>query len=272
MTRQPIEVVFERRGQGSPLVLLHGIGHRWQAWEPVLDRLAERHDVIAIDLPGFGASPMLPPDRTYDVPSAVEALAEVFIALGAPRPHIAGNSLGGMLALELASRGLVRSVTALAPAGFWSARDRAWAIHVLSTLRRSARAPLGVRSALFNRKMVRMVGGSILFGRPSMLTAESMLADMAAMVAAEGFDAVIAAGGRDYVYACPAPSVPITVAWGTRDRILWPRQARRAADLLPAARHVSLRGCGHVPMGDDPHAVAELILSTCQESTMDVAA
>src|SRR4051794_39343223 len=101
----PIEVVYERRGKGSPLVLMHGIGHRWQAWEPVLDLLAAHHDVIAVDLPGFGRSPLLP-DRDYSMPTAVAMAAEMFAGFGLDRPHVAGNSLGGVLALELASQGL----------------------------------------------------------------------------------------------------------------------------------------------------------------------
>ncbi|SDD02528.1 alpha/beta fold hydrolase [Actinokineospora iranica] len=261
-----IEVAYDRRGQGSPLVLLHGIGHRWQAWEPVLDRLAERHDVIAVDLPGFGASPALPPDRTHDVDGMIGALGEVFADLGIGRPHLAGNSLGGMLALEMASRGLAASATAFSPAGFWTPRGRAWGIRVLRAVRLTARAPL--REALVQRKLVRVLGGSVLFGKPGVISAEVMLADMAAMVAAPGFDAVIAAGGADYVFACPPPAVPVTVAWGSRDRVLWPRQARRAAELLPAARHVSLRGCGHVPMSDDPGRVADLILETCRDARL----
>jgi pimeloyl-ACP methyl ester carboxylesterase len=94
------------------------------------------------------------------------------------------------------------------------------------------------------------------------MTAEIMLADLASMVGAAGFD-LVAAAGRDYEFASPPPSVPVTVAWGTRDRILWPRQARRAAGLLPRARHVWLPGAGHVPMIDAPSEVASLILQTC---------
>lgn len=269
MSGSRIEVSYERRGRGAPLVLLHGIGHRWQAWEPVLDRLAAHHDVIALDLPGFGASPMLPPGRAYDVPGAIGALTEVFADLGVERPHVAGNSLGGMLALEMACRDLVRSVTAFAPAGFWTPRHRAWAIRVLSSVRMSARLSPRVQAALFRRKALRVLGGGILFGRPSLIAAEIMLADLAAMAAAPGFDAVIAAGGDKYAFEGPAPAVPVTVAWGSRDRVLWPTQARRAAALLPDARHVTLRGCGHVPMADDPQRVADLILGTCRSSTQE---
>lgn len=266
-----IEVSYERRGQGDPVVLLHGIGHRWQAWEPVLDRLAERHDVIALDLPGFGASPM-PSGVFYNVDGAIDMLTGVFEDLGVPRPHLAGNSLGGMLSLEIASRGLARSVTAFAPAGFWTPRDRAWAVRVLSALRASGRAPQSVRDKLFQRKAVRILGGSILFGRPSAISAEVMLADMAAMVACEGFDAVINSGASDYVFNSAPPTVPVTVAWGSRDRVLWPRQAKRAAELLPEAHHVSLAGCGHVPMSDDPERVSRLIIETCRAAAIDAAA
>lgn len=264
MTRQPIEIAFERRGEGDPLVLLHGIGHRWQAWEPVLDRLAAVHDVIAVDLPGFGRSPLLPEGRGYDMDSAVRACADIFADLGLDRPHVAGNSLGGVLGLELASRGLVSSATALAPAGFWTPRDRAWALWVLRMIRSSGRSPLG--ATLLRWRGTRVLAGAMLYGHPSRLTAEMMLADLASMVGSPAFD-LVAAAGRDYVYAAPPPTVPVTVAWGTRDRILWPRQARRAAELLPRARHVWLYRCGHVPMIDAPEQVASLILETCAKAS-----
>jgi pimeloyl-ACP methyl ester carboxylesterase len=256
-----MDVVYERRGQGSPVVLLHGIGHRWQAWEPVLDRLAARHDVIAVDLPGFGGSPLIA-GREYSMPAAVEIAAEMFAWLGLDRPHVAGNSLGGVLALELASKGLVRSATAFAPAGFWTPRDRAWALGLLTAVRAGGRAPERLRTAVLNRKLMRLVGASMLFGRPSRLTAETLLADLACLAASPGFD-VVARAGRGYVFASPPPTVPVTFAWGSRDRILWPRQAKRAAELLPDAYHVMLAGCGHIPMGDDPDRVAELIIATC---------
>jgi pimeloyl-ACP methyl ester carboxylesterase len=266
MARQPIEVAFERRGNGSPLVLLHGIGHRWQAWAPVLDDLAAHHDVIAVDLPGFGASPLLPEGRGYDMPSAVRACADIFADMGLDRPHVAGNSLGAVLGLELASRGLVSSATALAPAGFWTPRDRAWALRVLSMIRMTGRSPAWLRRAMLANRYFRMAAGSLLYGHPSRMTAEIMLADLLSMVGARAFD-LVAAAGRDYVYAAPAPTVPVTVAWGTRDRILWPRQARRAAVLLPRARHVWLHRAGHVPMIDEPAQVASLILATAEAAT-----
>jgi pimeloyl-ACP methyl ester carboxylesterase len=267
----PIEVAYERRGAGEPLVLIHGIGHRWQAWEPVLDLLATQHDVIAIDLPGFGASPELPADRAAGMPAVIDIVADIFDYLGVYQPHVAGNSLGGVISLELASQGLVRSATALAPAGFWNMRDRVWALSVLTLLRASARTPQRLRSAVVNQPLLRLAAASMLFGRPSRLDAATILADLAAFLQCTGFDQV-ARAGLSYVYASPAPTVPVTVAWGSRDRILWPRQARRAAEILPEANHVMLDGCGHVPMGDDPEGVAQLILATCAQATVPLAA
>lgn len=267
----PIEVAFERRGNGSPLVLLHGIGHRWQAWEPVLDALSAEHDVIAVDLPGFGRSPLLPEGSSYDMPSAVQSCADIFADLGLDRPHVAGNSLGGALSLELASRGLVSSATALAPAGFWTARDRAWALRILTLIRTTGRAPERLRAAVIRNRYFRLAAASLLYGHPSRMTAEIMLADLLSMVGAKGFD-LVANAGRQYTFASPAPTVPVTVAWGTRDRILWPRQARRAAALLPRARHAWLYRAGHVPMIDEPEQVAALILATCASAVADRAA
>ncbi|MYU10666.1 alpha/beta fold hydrolase, partial [Streptomyces sp. SID8361] len=133
-------VVHERRGAGRPLVLLHGIGHHWQAWEPVLDILSADRDVIAVDLPGFGASDALPDGIPYDLEGVIPVLGALFEALGVTRPDVAGNSLGGLLALELGRVGLVRSVTALSPARFWTEAERRYAFGVLSMMRAGARA------------------------------------------------------------------------------------------------------------------------------------
>src|SRR5947209_16387288 len=112
-------LAHERIGSGPPLVLLHGVGHRRQAWYPVVDELAGQREVVLVDLPGHGESdPFEPAGRPV-----VDALRDELVAFlheqGLDRPHIAGNSLGGRIALEAGAIGLARSVTALSPAGFW---------------------------------------------------------------------------------------------------------------------------------------------------------
>src|SRR5436190_22127453 len=132
---KPVTVSYARVGSGEPLLLLHGIGHHRQAWDPVVDILATERDVIAVDMPGFGVSPALPDGHAYDLPTTTAVFGAFCEALELDRPHVAGNSLGGLLALELGREQLARSVTALSPAGFWSEAERRYAFGVLLAMR-----------------------------------------------------------------------------------------------------------------------------------------
>jgi pimeloyl-ACP methyl ester carboxylesterase len=255
-----LDLVYERRGVGEPLVLLHGIGHHWGAWLPVLDRLAEVHDVIAIDLPGFGRSPMPAADLPHDMPRLVSDIAAFFTTLGLERPHVAGNSLGGAIALELAATGQVASATALSPAGFCTPGQLRWAVNVLRFHRYAAYLPEPMKRRLLAVESLRAMSFGMLLARPRRISADAALADSLALRNGRAFEAVARAGLR-YRFR-GAPSVPVTVAWGTRDRILPYRQAALARHLLPQARHVDLDGCGHVPMHDDPELVTSVILAT----------
>ncbi|MFF5227504.1 alpha/beta fold hydrolase [Dactylosporangium sp. NPDC000521] len=247
-----------RKGTGEPLVLIHGIGHHWRAWEPVIDLLAERHDVIAIDLPGFGRSPA--PADNQGMPSAVAALAQYFAETGLDRPHVAGNSLGGAIALELAAAGHARSATALSPAGFCTPAQVRRALSILRGHRVGAFTPTPLLKVFYRTGFGKAFSFGWLVRDPSVLTAERALADTLALRGGKGFGAV-ARHGRAYTYTA-RPDVPVTVAWGSRDRIFLPVQADVARERLPGARHVALDGCGHVPMSDAPALVADVILST----------
>jgi pimeloyl-ACP methyl ester carboxylesterase len=258
-----IKVNYDRRGSGSPLVLLHGIGHRWQAWRPVLDLLAERHDVIALDMPGFGLSPSLPPDIGHDLAGSMRMLELVFAELGVHRPHLAGNSLGGLISVEAASRGLVASTTALSPAGFWDTRDKVRALVTLQGIRAGALAPAPVRQLLLDNDQLRIATLRTLYAHPERIDRISAAGDMRALRHSTSFAPTIRAGREFGDWQGPVPTVPVTIAWGELDRILPLRQAQRAARALPGARHVTLPDCGHVPMIDNPALVAQTILDTC---------
>jgi pimeloyl-ACP methyl ester carboxylesterase len=255
---------YERRGSGPTLVLLHGIGHRWQAWEPVLDRLAEHHDVIAVDLPGFGNSPPPAAGVPVGMPEAVAAVAEVFVEFNLDRPHVAGNSLGGAIALELAAADRAASATALSPAGFGTARQMRYALAVLHLLRAGAHLPAPVIRWGYRSGLIRASSFAMLMRRPRWMSAEAALGDTLALRGGVAFRSV-ARAGRRYVYE-GKPAVPVTVAWGSRDRILSPRMAAVARERLPEATHVELPDCGHVPMGDNPDLVTSVILDTVHRS------
>ncbi|MER6126148.1 alpha/beta fold hydrolase [Streptomyces sp. NPDC001795] len=255
-----VTVSYARVGTGEPLLLLHGIGHHRQAWDPVLDILATERDVIAVDLPGFGASPALPDGLAYDLSTVVPALGSLCEALEIDRPHVAGNSLGGLLALALGREKLVRSVTALSPAGFWTPAERRYAFTVLLAMRNiSRRMPLPVVEQLSRTAAGRTMLTSTIYAHPSRRSPESVVAETLALARAEGFTDTLRAGTA-VQFTDDVPGLPVTVAWGTRDRLLVRRQGIRAKQIIPKARLVRLPGCGHVPMNDDPALVARVIL------------
>ncbi|MEV6766365.1 alpha/beta hydrolase [Streptomyces sp. NPDC051105] len=258
--QQDVTVSYARVGRGEPLVLLHGIGHHRQAWDPVVDILATERDVIAVDLPGFGASPGLPAGLAYDLPTTNTVLAALFEALELDRPHVAGNSLGGLLALELGREKLVRSVTALSPAGFWTQAERRYALAVLIAMRRIAeRLPLPLVERLSRTAAGRTALTSTIYARPARRSPEAVVAETLALAGATGFAETLRAGSA-VQFTDDVPGIPVTVGWGTRDMLLVRRQGVRAKQIIPKARLVRLPGCGHCPMNDDPALVARVIL------------
>lgn len=255
-----VTVSYARVGTGEPLLLLHGIGHHRQAWDPVVDILATERDVIAVDLPGFGASPALPDGLAYGLSTVVPALGSLCEALEIDRPHVAGNSLGGLLALELGREKRVRSVTAISPAGFWTETERRYAFTVLTAMRQAARSmPLPLVERLSRSAAGRTVLTSTIYARPARRSPEAVVAETLALARAEGFADTLRAG-ISVQFTEDVPGLPVTVAWGTKDRLLVRRQGVRAKQIIPKARLVRLPGCGHVPMNDDPALVARVIL------------
>jgi pimeloyl-ACP methyl ester carboxylesterase len=240
-----------RRGSGEPLVLLHALGADRRMWDPVLDRLAAERDVIALDLPGFGASPPLARAARVTPPELAAAVAAHLAALGVERPHVAGNSLGGWVALELALAGHARSVTAIAPAGLWAqplAPNRATARAVARALRPVL--PVLLRSARGRRAAL---GGTL--AHPERVPAGAALQLVLAYANAPGFDAVNAGMRANRFTGLDAIHVPLTLAWPEHDRLVV-----RPRHVPPGAREVTLRGCGHMPAWDDPGQVAAVLL------------
>jgi pimeloyl-ACP methyl ester carboxylesterase len=259
-------LAYTRKGSGEPLVLIHGIGHRRQAWDPVFDRLAESYDVIALDLAGFGESEPYPEGTAYTMDNACRIIGENFEEWGVSDPHVVGNSLGGAIALELGARGMARSVTALSPAGFFrNFGDRVQALVLLLVLRFAAMAPVPVLRAVSRSAFGRRVAGLSLYSHPERSDYTAVLGDAIALKRARAFEGTLKAGLR-YTFES-AVDVPTTVAWATRDRILRFGQSALAQERLPNARHVALRHCGHVPMIDDPDLIVRVIDDTVAEAS-----
>jgi pimeloyl-ACP methyl ester carboxylesterase len=253
-------LAYERHGSGEPLVLLHGVTHRRQAWYPVLDELAEQRDVILVDLPGHGQSPPFELDGR-SVKDALRRDFEGFLAaLGLERPHLAGNSVGGLVALHAGSNGHARSVTALSPAGFWRdeaefAYTRRFFIGLLAIADR-----LGPSTEWAARtRFVRQVVYSSLTAHPSRIPTDHVLGDVGAFMYARPTLRTMLVAAEPFLDPIPG-DVPVTIAWSGRDLVLPRWQAKTAKQRLPQAEHLMLRGVGHVPMFDNPRQVAKVLL------------
>ena len=228
------------------------------AFDAVVPRLAGDFEVFAVDLPGFGDSAPL------DGPPTMRALADACATLmrsqGHDRFHVAGNSLGGGVALHLALDGRALSACGLSPVGFAEGWERAFLQVSLANARLSG--PLAAalirgpgRAPAVRRALVRQ------FCEHGERMSPAALVD--------GFDDARAATGywstMRHAINWRAPSAgslpcPVTVAWAERDRLLLTGpQSARARERLPSARHLLLRDCGHLPAWDDPALVAETV-------------
>lgn len=252
-------LALTRTGAGRPVLLIHGLGHHRHTWAPVARRLASDHEVLAIDLPGFGESrdERL---RRPTVPAIARRLAEELRVLGIERPHVVGNSLGGAIALELAKAGNARSVTALSPGGFVGTPDRFQTVGVLAALRLRSLLPLGLQDAIIRSRHGSRIYAAGLYADHRRLSRETALGDAVALKYAGAFERTLLAN-TFYGYA-GAPPVPTTIAWAAQDRILPVSTLPRVRERVPGARIEVIEDCGHVPMVDQPDEVARLVRET----------
>ena len=249
-----------RSGAGEPLVLLHGIGHRWQAWLPVLEPLAAQREVIAVDLPGFASSAMPPPGTPPGIESLTALVGEFLDELKLERPHVAGNSLGGWISLELARQGRVASATALSPAGFHNRLEGIFQRNSLALAAKASRLIAAKADRILARPRIRHLAFMQLAAHPERIPLSEIVPVVRDLAGAPWFDQTLAAINRIPFSGGEQITVPVTIAWGERDHLLLPHQAKRAARAIPSARMLTLNGCGHVPTYDDPQQVARVLL------------
>ena len=250
-------------GQGSTLVLLHGLGGTWEIWRPVLKALEARHHVIALTLPGHHGGP----DYAGSGDATVAGLADQVIATlrmqGIAHAHVAGNSLGGWLSIELARRGFARSVTAFSPAGGWRTDEDYRAV---STPFRIFYALVGV--ILFVTRLfagaswLRKAMTKQMMEHGERLAAADFLGMLRAMAKTRVLRGLLRTMARDGPVApLEAGGVPIRIAWGGCDAVIpYPRYGEPLVARIHGAEATTVPGVGHVPMYDDPARIVANIL------------
>jgi pimeloyl-ACP methyl ester carboxylesterase len=242
-----------RRGSGEPLVLIHPLGGELVVWEPLLDLLARERDVIAVDLPGFGGSAPLSNGAPPTPQQLADAVGSFLDFLGIERAHVAGNSLGGWVALEVAKAGRAMSVTGLSTAGLWK---RPLGPRPGADVRRIGRPllpllPVLLRSARGRRLLLR---GSV--GYPERVPPAAASRLVRSYITSPGFEGANAAMRAAVFSGVEQIRVPVTLAWAELDRLV-----RRPRETAPGWRTLMLNGCGHIPTWDDPGQVAGVLLA-----------
>ncbi|HMJ95184.1 MAG TPA: alpha/beta hydrolase [Thermoleophilaceae bacterium] len=247
-----------RGGSGEPLVLIHGIGHTWRGWKPMLPELERRFDVLAVDLPGFGHSEPLPAGLDSTPEALADAVEREMIGAGFDTAHISGNSLGGWVAFELARRGRARTVTAISPAGLQHGREKQWGAGILRGMRWLAQNAPPPEAALRNPVTRSLLAGPAT-ARPWRYDPDLLIESTEIFAENPGFDATLPHTFHAQPRGLTTLDVPVLILWGKLDLILLPRQGRRFERLIPGAELRYISGAGHVPMTDVPELLAESI-------------
>jgi pimeloyl-ACP methyl ester carboxylesterase len=258
--RREIDVVGTRAnyvemGEGPPLVLVHGLSGAWQNWLEQIPQLARSHRVIAMDLPGFGASPM--PPWEISIPAYGTFVRDFCERLGVARCALAGNSLGGFIATEVAISDpeRVELLVLVSAAGITWARARREPAAVLGRIGRAA-APYALRLQLsgIKRRRMRQLAFQGIFFDPNGLRRELIWENIVPALRSPGYyDAMTTLVGYDIRHRLEEISEPTLIVWGRNDRVVPVPAAfayqRRIGD---NARLEIFDHCGHVPQMERP--------------------
>ena len=246
-------------------MLVHGLGGSLVNWEPVVELLAAERDVIAVDLPGFGASDPLPTGTPHSALEMGRAITAHLEGLGVKRPHLVGNSLGAWVTLEMAANQAAASVVCISPAGLWR---RALGPRSVNARRAGRRLKPLVMAALgTERGRNAFLRGTV--ARPELMSAREARRWIGAWLDAPAYDDANDWMRREPFARAGEVRVPVTVAWGESDRLVAPPRPER---MPPQTRYLSVPGWGHTPTRDDPAGVAQLILEATEAVPIATAA
>jgi pimeloyl-ACP methyl ester carboxylesterase len=253
---------LHRGGSGPPLVLLHGFTDTWRTWDLVLPALEADHDVLAPTLAGHAGGP--PIEGEVSDSAIADAVERAMDDAGLETAHIAGNSLGGFIALQLAARGRAKSVVALAPAGGWAEDDPAIRNSIAyfrmmqDLLKQAAPHAEEIVSTLEGRRRATLYSTTNFEHIPAELLAHQM---RGAAQCPAVFPLLEYAEREGWSLDAEAITCPVRIVWGTEDRLLeLPGAAvRYRNEWVPQADWVELDGIGHCPQLDVPLETAELI-------------
>ncbi len=242
-------------GEGPAILFVHGLGGCWENWLENIPHFSRSHRVVALDLPGFGASPM--PKWEISMPAYGRMLAEFCEKLGLDQETtVVGNSMGGFIATELVIEHPDRfsRLVLVSAAGITFARMRHEPAAVLSGLTQLARpAMVGLGRQAVSRPRLRQISLQGVVHRPARLRPEILLELARGGLAPDGFgDAVVSMAGYDAREPLAKIEIPTLIVWGYNDRIVPVRAAFSYRRRIPNSRLEIFDRTGHVPMLERP--------------------
>ncbi len=246
---------YVEMGEGTPLLFVHGLSGCWQNWLENIPHFAQTHRVIALDLPGFGASPMPPWQLT--IPAYGRFLRDFCERLGIDRCSLVGNSMGGFIASEVAITDPERvdDLTLVSAAGITWARARREPAEMLARIGRAA-APLVLRFEMsaIKRPRFRHQAFAGVFHNPTKLRRELLWENVVPAFNSPGyFDSMRNLVGYDIRDRLEEIGVPTLIVWGRNDRVVpVPAALSYKKRIGDNAELVIFDGCGHVPMMERP--------------------
>lgn len=255
-----------QRGVGPKLLLIHGLGGSWQSWSTILDTLSASRTVIAIDLPGHGATPAESNSGTFD--GLVDSVERYIANAGLAGVDVVGSSMGARVVLELARRGCVGNVIALDPGGFWRGCERTFFKVTIGASGRLLRAIRPSLTMLSRNVVSRTALLAQLSARPWALDPQVVASELIGLSNTVTFDALVKdlAHGPAQMGPAAASAGHVVIGWGRHDRLCLPRQAARAMAAFPSAELHWFESSGHFPAWDMPRETIAVILAATSET------
>ena len=232
------------RGTGRTLLLIHGLGGSWQSWSTVLNPLSASRKVIAVDLPGHGATLAESDSGTFD--GLVGSVERYMVEAGLSGVDVVGSSMGARIALELARRGLVGNVVALDPGGFWRGWERTFFRTTIGASGRLLRAIRPSLPALSRNAASRTALLAQLSARPWALDGETVATELEGLSKTPTFDALVrslATGPEQSGPPLPAPAGSSSDGAGTTGSAS-PDRLRARRQPFPAPSSTGLMAAG----------------------------
>jgi pimeloyl-ACP methyl ester carboxylesterase len=252
-------------GEGPPIVFVHGLGGSWQNWLEQLPVLARRHRVIAMDLPGFGYSPM--PQEEISIAGYARLLDGLLGELGVDAATVVGNSMGGFIGAELAIAfpPRVERLVLVSAAGLSTHNDplplrTMPALVRLERILAAGTAWLAAKSEnVMRRRRLREATLNAVVRHPGRLPA-ALAAEQLRGAGKPGFiTALQAVIGYDVRERLPEIACPTLIVWGRRDRLITVRDADVFEELIADSRKVIFEDTGHMAMLERPAAFNALL-------------